>query len=172
MKKPSILILSILISSIVFFVLLQVFLGVKDYITQRYQPEYITPSPKDSLYMDLLQNSSTRPQAVEIAEAVQGFYFITDSVKTILEAKIDPTLISDIIINKGIAQKIKEELWELDTSTIIRCNPPCLDSIYKDDEIWLAIFENDSPNEIREFVQDKINQVVVAEKEALLRIKR
>lgn len=171
MKKPYILISSILISSIVFFVLLQVFLGVKEYIVQQYQPNYITPSPKDSLYMELLQNPSTRPYAIEVGKTVQDFYFITDSIKTILDAKIDPRLISDIIISKGIAQEIKNGLLKLDSSEIILCKPSCLDSIYKNDETWLKVFEENDPKEIRTFVQEKIDKVVLAEKEALLKIK-
>lgn len=172
MKKPSILIISIIISVITFFVLLQVFLGVKDYIVNQYNPEYITTSPKDSLYMELLQNPNTQTQAVQIAQTVQGFYFTTDSLKTLLDAKISPDLISEIIINKGLASQVRKQLLALDSSNIIICQNQCLDAAFLDEKKWLEAFQEKEPLEIRNFIQEKINLVVEAEKAALQKIEK
>ena len=171
MKKPYILIISIVASILVFFVLLSVFKGVKSYIVNQYKPEYITASPKDSLYMKLLNNLETREEAMNVSREVQGFYFLTDSMKTILEAKISPELISDIIINKGLAQEMKTHLYHLDTSNIISCIPSCLDASEADDSAWQKLFEEKQPKEIRAFVQGKIDLVVEGEKVALLGVK-
>jgi len=171
MKKPYILVVSIVASIFIFFVLLSVFKGVKNYIVNQYQPEYITPSPKDSLYMKLLNNSETRESAMNISREVQDFYFLTDSVKTILEAKISAELISDIIINKGLAQEMKTHLYRLDTSGMVSCIPSCLAASEIEDVDWLKLFEGRESKEIRTFVQGKIDLVVEGEKNALLEVK-
>lgn len=171
MKKPYILIVSIIACILVFFVLLSVFKGVKSYIVSQYQPEYITPSPKDSLYMKLLNNPETREAAMNVSREVQDFYFLTDSMKTIIEAKISPELINDIIINKGLAQEMKTQLYRLDTSAVIACIPACLDASEMDNMDWQKLFEGRQPAEIRTFIQQKIDLVVAGEKTALLKVR-
>ncbi len=167
MKKPYILILSISIAIILFFALLTVFKGVTDYIVGRYQPEYITPSPKDSLYMKFLNHPDKRDKAILIAKEVESFYFLTDSVKTILDANISQDLISEIIINKGLAEGIRQELLRLDSSQLISCIPQCLESQYRNRTQWDSTFIVSSPENSRVFLQEKINLVVEAEKNAL-----
>jgi hypothetical protein len=167
MKKPHIIIVSVLAPLLVFVMLLYVFKGVKNYIVNQFNTEYITPSPKDSLYMKLLNIPVNRQEAMNISKEVEEFYFITDSMKTILDAKISRELIAEIIIDKGLVMKTKELLLRLDTSTLIHCQPTCLESIYKDDDEWLNVFQTKEPKEIRAFLQQKIDLVVHAEQKAL-----
>lgn len=170
MKKPYIITISILAPLLVFMMLLYVFTGVKNYIVNQFKTEYISPSPKDSLYMKFLNIPATRQEAMNVSKEVEEFYFVTDSIKTILDAKIAPELISEIIVDKGLAIKIKTLLMELDSSVLIQCEPICLDAIYKDDEEWLDVFRSIKPKEIRAFLQEKIDMVVEAEKRALEKI--
>lgn len=170
MKKPHIIIVSILAPLLVFIMLLYIFKGVTNYIVKQFETEYITPSPKDSLYMKLLNIPTTRDDAMLVSKEVEEFYFMTDSIKTLLDAEIAPELISEIIIDKGLAMKTKTLLIRLDSSQFIDCNPICLDSIYKDDEKWLDVFRSINPKEIRAFLQEKIDVVVQAEQKALEKI--
>ncbi|MGK0387301.1 MAG: hypothetical protein ACI94Y_000025 [Maribacter sp.] len=171
MKKPYIIAVSILAPLLVFVMLLYVFKGVKNYIVNQFNTEYITPSPKDSLYMKLLNIPANRQDAMNVSKEVEEFYFITDSMKTILDAKISSELIAEIIVDKGLAIKTRDLLLQLDTSALIDCQPACLEAIYKNEEEWISVFNTKQPKEIRAFLQQKIDLIVKAEQKALEKIK-
>ena len=170
MKKPYIIAISIFTPLLVFVMLLYVFKGVKNYIVNQFSTEYITPSPKDSLYMKLLNTPADRQEAMNISKEVEEFYFITDSIKTILDAKISKEFIAEIIIDKGLAMKTRALLFQLDSSALIQCQPVCLEAIYKDEKEWISIFNTKEPKEVRAFLQQKIDMIVEAEQRALEKI--
>lgn len=160
-----------LISTVVvlgmFALFLFLFKGVTDYVVHQIRPTHIVPSPKDSLYMKLLQDENKRPLAMEISRTVQPFFFIADSTATILEAKISPEYISDIIINKGLAQEIRQSLLRLDTSSVVPCGV-CMDTLVKNNEKWLSFFQHSPPLQIQSYLKTKISCIDSLEQKALI----
>ncbi len=169
MKKPLILLLSIIISLVCFVVLLYTFKNVSDFIVSKYDWNYIEPSAKDSTYTDLLMDTLQRPKAVQLSNELFQFYTISDSIKTILEAELDLSLKTEIIVNKQLAAQVKNELQRFDEDSIINC-PKCLDSIYYNTNNWNHYFLNHNEKEIEEFINHYINKVEKAEHQKLKEI--
>ncbi len=163
MKKPGILIFSILVSILFFVLLSKVFMGVSEYLAHKYKPEYITPTSKDSSYMTLLKDTLKRKPAMDLSNELRQFYILSDSIQTILNAEISPDLISGIILDKGMAQEYHSELKRFDDTGIIACPSGCLDSSYLQLENWDEFIRQSSPSEIGDFIEKKISEIEEAE---------
>ncbi len=168
MKKPYILFISILISVSFFLLLARIFMGVSTYLADKYKPNYITPTAKDSTYMELLMDQSKRQTAMNLSRELHTFYNLTDSIKTILDAEISPELISSILLEKGMADTLRMELLRFDQDSIITCVPPCMDIRFLEKKNWDSFFQETAPREIRSYIEQKIEAIEEAEHRKLL----
>ncbi len=167
LRKPHILIISVIVSFIFFIALSYFFTGISNYISGKLQPNYITPTQKDSAYMDLLMNPIKRDTVMDLSNALRPFYIVSDSMKTILDAEISPQLISEILIEKGLALELRNELKKMDDQDIIQC-PNCLEDTFHQESKWIEYIQSTPPKEVKSYIDQKIILVEKAEHQRLM----
>ncbi len=168
-QRHWILLVSTAICVILFLLLLNVFKGVANHLANRLKPEYITPTAKDSLYTNLLQDSLTREQTVEIGKQVRNFYILSDSVMVILGVPLSDELKSGILLEKGLADELRLELVKLDSASF-PCEPSCLDVSLREQEEWIALF-NMPAKDLKSYIKALRIKISKAEYKALSLVK-
>jgi hypothetical protein len=171
MRKSVILFISVAVSLLLFILLAKVFKGVSYVLVDRiYEEDYLRPSPKDSAYMQLLQDTLLRPSAMEVSNQLRPFYITADSIRHILRADLSGELASKIIVGMDYAHLLREELLRLQADSVVFCPPGCLAPDLQNRETWEQHFISSDKEAISTFMETQIECVEQGELAALRRM--
>ncbi len=168
MKKPAIFLFAIVVSLMAFLLLSKALTSVSEYLANKYKPNYITPTSKDSTYMELLMDTTQRKTAMDISRGIRPFYILSDSIITILDAGLSRSLISEILLDKNMVQDLRAEMLRLEQERFITCPTSCWDSLIHNKELWLEYISNTPLSEIKTYIHQQIEKVEEGEHLRLL----